>query len=271
MRGGLLIHMPPERDRDRDDCIALSAQLMKALDPEIVRPSKADSEQELLDSVRRHRPDIVVTASAQGAPDGTVEVTRAASALIEQGSTAVSIAPRGYADRFRERWLRVGAGFAADDGSSAAVDFGSDIALGCGATLVVITVGDSTTWGFSEAGWHGMTEYLREKHEQALRTLKGGRRKVPDVVSCGIRLQRGDAAAELREAAKELDLLVVGGPGPTHLPGIAPIGDLPRALAGMSAPVLIVPERKQTPDDQELSDRSAELDPRAKLERTAVR
>ena len=43
MRGGLLIHMPPNRDHDRDDCIALSAQLMKALDPEIVRPSKADS------------------------------------------------------------------------------------------------------------------------------------------------------------------------------------------------------------------------------------
>ena len=271
MRGGFLIHMPPGRDHDRDDCIALSAQLMKALDPEIVRPSKADSEQELLDVVRRLQPDIVVTGSAEGAPDGTVEVTRAAFALIEQGSTAVAIAPRGYADRFRERWLRIGAGFAADEGSSAAVDFGSNVALGCGATLVVITVGDSTTWGFREAGWHGVTEYLREKHEQALRTLKGAGRKVPDVVSYGIRLERGDAAAELREAAKRLDLLVVGGPGPTHLPGIAPIGDLPHALAGMSTPILVVPERTQTPDDQELGGRSAELDPREKVGRTAAK
>lgn len=268
MRGGLLIHTPP--GRDHDDCIALATQLMKALEPEIVRPSKA-SEEELLEVVGRLQPDVVVTGSAESAHDGSIEVTRAAGALIEQRSTAVAVAPRNYADRFRERWQRVGAGFADDDGSSAAVDFGSRVALGCGATLVVITVGDSTTWGFREAGWYGVTEYLREKNEQALRTLKVGRAKVPDVVACGIRLQRGDAAAELREMAKTLDLLVVGGPGPTHPPGIAPIGDLPPALAGTTAPVLVVPDRQQAPDDHELGDRTSEVDPRATAPRTTVR
>lgn len=234
----------------RDDCVALGKHLSAALDSEVVIGSATGSARRLLEDVRRIAPDLVITGSASTAASGVVEVAPEASALIDQASTAVAIAPQGYAKRWDGRWLRIGAGFAAEDGSSAAVAAGSRVARKSGAELVVLTVADSTTWGFRAAGCQGATEYLRQKDGQARETLRIGLSEVPDVVSSAMRLQRGDAAAELRAAAEHLDLLVVGAAGHTHLPGIAPIGDLDAALRGMPAPVLVVPQSPEsTPQD----------------------
>jgi len=222
-------------DPDAEDCGVLAAHLCEALGAEPVPWAGELSNTD---------PLAVVTASEPSGPDGLIHVSPTAAALIDAARVPIAIAPRGYAAEPDGGWLRIGVGFAGAEGSTAALEFAADLAMASHATLIVLTVGDSTTWGYRAAGLPSVTEHLRQEDERARETLWLGHRRVPDAVRCGIGFRRGEAREELRSAAAHLDLLLLGAEAHEMRPGLAPIGDLPEAIEGMPAPVMVVPKKR---------------------------
>lgn len=246
----VLVHSQP--NQDEADSLALGQRLAEGLHTDLIHCEAATTE-ELSEALRRAEPALVVTGSGDMGLPGQIAVTSVAAALVSEAGTPVALAPRGYASSHR-RWDTIGAGFASRSGSSSAVDLASRLGSRLGALVIVLTVGDSNTSGFREAGYRGVTEYLRWKHEHATRVLARGSQLVPDGMRCQAQLKRGDGPAELHHAAEHLDLLVIGSAGPPHNPGVAQIGDLASALQGMPTPVLVVPDKARSERSSASSD-----------------
>jgi len=185
---------------------------------------------------------LIVLGSSHLGPIGRTLAGGVGESLLHGAPCAVSVAPRGYADRDQDRLLRIAVAF---DGSSeawTALETGIGFAERCHGELTVISVADYPHYGHATA-WPLLTagEFHDSEREETERVLELALRRTPEGVVCAGRLLTGRAGSVLSEVSGEFDLLVAAsrayGPIRRTL-----LGSTTRKLiASSGCPVLVLP------------------------------
>jgi nucleotide-binding universal stress UspA family protein len=188
------------------------------------------------------RAELIVIGSSHRGPVGRTFVAGVGESLMHGAPCALTIAPRGYAERDRLRCERLAVAFDGSPESWSALETAIALAERLGGDLTILTVADylsygyTTTWTILTAGELEDAE-RREKH-RLLETALG---RVPDDLPSDGRVLVGSAGITLAEASAEFDLIVSGSRGYGPLRRTL-LGSTTRTLiAGSNCPVLVLP------------------------------
>ena len=205
----------------------------------VARPSASEALHEFADT---EDAKMVVIGSSHRGPVGCTLTGSVGESLLHGAPCAITIAPRGYADRGQAPLLRIAVAFDGSPESWTALETGIGIAERCHGRLSVISVADYPTYGYA-AGWSLLTadEFKDYEHEEKRRLLELALGRVSSDVGHDGRVLTGDAGSQLAEVSGDFDLMVTGsrayGPLRRTL-----LGSTTRKLIAASAcPVLVLP------------------------------
>ena len=203
-----------------------------------------------------HAAEIVVVGSTHRGPIGRVALGSMAERLLSGSSSAVAIAPRGYAtaggapDGLRE------IGLAYDDSPEAHIALGvaAGIAAAAGSRLTLLRV--IQPWVMSSRIGPGgpipiaeTAEQLGARKEAAERSVERALERITPEVEAGGDVEVGTSHDVLTRRAAQFDLLVLGsrGYGPARRVLLGSVSS--KVARSAESPVLIVP-RGQGEDDE---------------------
>ena len=243
------------RDETVERDLARMAQEWPAHVNGSVRAAGGSSSAEALRAIATDQgADVIVLGSTHRGFIGRFLLRTTADRVADEASCAVAIAPAGFQAAASLR--RIGIAYDGSEGARSALAWADDLAAQTGAELRLIGVVEPPTapvetWGASVPGevWADglslaenfeLTTTIRERiHgelDAARKTVRNGKVKTVTPV--------GDAVQELRTAAEDLDLLVVGSHGHGGL--ASAIGSRSRALAhSCPSPLVLVPAAHQ--------------------------
>ena len=227
--------------------VAVTARVESGAPPDRTLTATADSE----------RADVLILGASHRGWGGRLLKGTTAGSIFPHASWPVVIAPEGYAEASPS--LRsVGVGFDGSGESDAAMRWAAGVASTFSAEIRLVAVVQPPppveTWGVGvpASAWDAgisaqqtgeAIEAMREgvRHELAAARQSLGGDHTDSVVTVG------DATHELREAAKDLDLLVVGSHGEGRIAG-ALMHSVSRGLAhSCPAPLAVVPPGTREP------------------------
>jgi nucleotide-binding universal stress UspA family protein len=196
--------------------------------------------------VHRERRDLLVVGSSRQAPEGRVRIGKRTRQLLCHFECPLAIAPRGYRQKAKSGFARIGVGFDGGEESQAAFALAATLAAGAGAELELHAVVDDRTPPF---GWsrfaHGGSEHSRWE-DAVLAEIERRRAEAEAAAAASgggakVEISRGRPADALLELSTEVDLLIIGsrrwGPAARVL-----LGSTGEALLHDAAcPVLVVP------------------------------
>lgn len=210
------------------------------------------------------KPVVIVIGSPHRAALGRVLLGSVGSSLLSGAPCAVAIAPHGYSERTEPTIRRIGVGVDGSAESRAAVHTAGRLAEHLKASLTLIAVAPGPAPDIGGAMLSILSRERMDSLDQAEFTarLDQAAADMPAGLQVKRRLLRGDPASELGEAAKRLDLLVVGSRayGPLRRTLIGGVST--QLLNSAPGPLLVMPRGKQ--DALEL-DQPAEARIRAAL------
>ena len=181
--------------------------------------------------------DAVVVGSPHRGPVGRVLIGSVAASLLSGSSTAVAVAPVGYADAGHDRLRTIAVGFDGTGESRLALSRAEEIAKREGARLEVITVVQppAAVPAMVPAYKPQVPAFPEQVIEQGVGAVD------PSLSVEGVRLD-GDPASELIHRCGEgVDLLVLGSRGYGPFTRVL-LGSVSRRVAGGApCPVLVVP------------------------------
>jgi nucleotide-binding universal stress UspA family protein len=196
--------------------------------------------------IRRARSDLLVLGSSRKAPEGRVLIGKRARQLLCHFECPLAVAPRGFRERAKAGFSRIGVGYDGGAESQAALELAASIALGAGADLEVDAVVDDR---MPLLGWsrfsHGGAEHPRWEDavlaEVERRRVDTEAAAEANGASGKVEIKRGRPANALLDLSQEVDLLVIGsrrwGPMSRLL-----LGSTGEALMHDAAcPVMVVP------------------------------
>jgi len=184
---------------------------------------------------------LVVAGSSHRGPVGRVLPGSVTARLLHGATTAVAVAPRGYAGERAMRWI--GVAFIDTPEGRDALDAGTLLAGLSGAAVRVLIVHKPVPVG-SALGVLGRVPPVTADElgsHQAHAAAETARALLPDAVPAEIEVIGGGPARVLTAASAELDMLVCGsrGYGPLHA---VMLGGVSRMLVdGAACPVLVLP------------------------------
>lgn len=239
--------MPPKDlqralEVDTAGMFATARDRLAHLDPETVAVANHSPAQALYELAEEEKASLVVIGSAHRGTLGRVLLGSMGVSLLHGAPCGIAVAPRGYAERSQRNLLRVGVAF---DGSSeawSALETGIGFAARLHASFTVLTVAEPLRYRYGASlSVPPAGEYETYEQEEKRRALGRALASAPDSLPVEGRLLNGDAGLCLTNAAKDLDLLVLGSRG---------YGPLRRTLLGSVAakvmrsaecPVLVLP------------------------------
>jgi nucleotide-binding universal stress UspA family protein len=183
----------------------------------------------------------VVGSTTRGRIGRTLAGSTGQAILSSALTSAVAVAPRGYARSEHPSIGLVGVGFDAEEDSARAVREAKRLADLMDADLEVISVQPVLSWPVSPVGPEEVSEAELERLLQELAEVDPGGERVELVIDSG------DPAEVLARHGVDLDLLVVGSRG---------FGPIRRALLGSTSsalmrtspcPVMVVPRGEANP------------------------
>lgn len=185
---------------------------------------------------------IIVLGSCHRGRIGQTLAGSVGESLMHGAPCAIAVAPRGYAERSRDRVLRIAVAFDGSPEAWGALETAIGIAERCHGQLTVISVADFPRYGYV-ASWSILTsgELHDFEHEDKGRLLELAIARIPARLQGEGRVLTGDAGALLTEVSDDFDLIVTGsrayGPLRRTL-----LGSTSRQLLASSAcPVLVLP------------------------------
>jgi nucleotide-binding universal stress UspA family protein len=155
--------------------------------------------------------DLIVLGSTTEADHGRLFAGHLATQVLQGAPCAVAVAPAGYGSS--EPQIRtIGVGVDGSDESSEALNEAVQIARATGASLRLMSATISPTVGYEGyGGWgYGIYGLANALGGAAQAHLDAAAALVPGEVSTESVVLHGDAALELVEQSKDLDLLCVG-------------------------------------------------------------
>lgn len=186
-------------------------------------------------------PLVTVVGSTHRGDLGRVLLGSTGESLLSGAPCAVAVAPRGYAAEGEPHLLRIGVAVNGASESWSALEAGISLAGGLHGALVLLAVVEPLPSVFTPTTVLSPEEFKAASEEAASEVFEQALARVPSELSVEQRLLSGDPAEEIAEAAKDLDLLLLGSRG---------YGPLRRALLGGVAgrvmrlapcPVLVLP------------------------------
>jgi len=168
----------------------------------------------------------IVIGSCHRGTIGRTALGSVGTSLIHGSPCAVTVAPRGYADK-KEPLLQIGVAFDGTPEAWAALETGIGMAERTHARLSVVTVSDftshvpATTFNLLAAG-----EMTNAEREEKRRVLDLALARVPEALPVHGRLLSGVPGDVLSRASEEVDLMIIGSKG---------YGPLRRVFAGSVA------------------------------------
>lgn len=229
-------------DAEMEDGFAAIRDQLRDLGAEtraIASPSVAEALHQLAES---EGAETIVLGSCHRGPIGRTLSGSVGESLMHGAPCAIAVAPRGYAERDRNRLLRVAVAFDGSPEAWAALETAIGIAERCHGELTVVSAADyprygyATSWSILAAG-----EFADYEHEDKQRLLELATARVPASLKGEGRVLTGDAGSLLTEVSGDFDLMVTGsrayGPLRRTL-----LGSTTRKLISSSAcPVLVLP------------------------------
>jgi nucleotide-binding universal stress UspA family protein len=196
--------------------------------------------------IKRERRDLLVVGSSRRGPDGRVRIGKRTRQLLCQFECPLAIAPRGYRERYRASFRRVGVGYDGGNEAQAALALAASIALGSGAEIELDAVVDDR---FPPVGWspYGSATIDRTAWEEAVLDQGARRREEAEQVLQGtgapgnVAIHRGRPAKALLALSGHVDVLVVGSRrwGPVARVLLGSTGEA--LLHDAACPVIVVP------------------------------
>lgn len=175
-------------------------------------------------------------------PIGRTLAGRVGESLLHGAPCAITIAPRGYAERSQAALLRIAVAFDGSPEAWTALETGIGIAERCHGRVTVISVAEYPSYGYASS-WSLLTagEVEDYEHEEKRRLLELALGRIPSDLGHEGRVLTGDAGSQLAEGSGDFDLMVAGsrayGPLRRTL-----LGSTTRRLIRDSAcPVLVLP------------------------------
>lgn len=177
--------------------------------------------------------DLIVVGSSRRSRIGQILAANVGLCLLQGSPCAVAVAPRGYRDHAPSLLRRIAVGFDGGYESGLALLGAVELARADGASLELVAVAVPAA-----VVGHGVivNRDLEEAIEAQLRAqLDEAVRSIPDGVSAGGVVLRGDPVRRLVDAASDTDILVVGSRG---------YGPLRRVLLGSTSAALVTSARR---------------------------
>jgi nucleotide-binding universal stress UspA family protein len=209
----------------------------------------------LLAVAEEEQADAVVLGSTHRGRPGRVFMGTTFEHIARAATWPILVAPEGFVDASREL-KKIGVAYDGSDESQAALDWAVEVASEATAGLRLLAVVEpppapTETWAGSvptEAWGDGLTlaettevvDVLRERRQRELESARAsiGATAVETVTIVG------DVLHELRDAAADLDMLVVGSHGRKRLDDLL-VGGVARRLAhSCQAPLVLVPKER---------------------------
>ena len=186
-------------------------------------------------------PAAIVLGSARHAGIDRVMLGSAAGSLLTGVPCALAVAPLGYADS-PNRIEEIGVAVDGSGESWRALRAAASLARETGARLQIVTVAAPHHYALGGAlSPYSPEEFERLKEREDERVLAEAQDRLPDGMEAGSVLLHGNPAEALPEAARELDVLLLGSRGYGPLKG-AVLGSVSAKLvASAPCPVLVVP------------------------------
>jgi nucleotide-binding universal stress UspA family protein len=174
---------------------------------------------------------LIVIGSTHRGPLGRVVIGSVGEVLLSATPAAVAVAPRGFRDRKPDSIGIVGVGFSGSGESRHALTSASALARVAGARLRAVTVEED----FAHAH-HPQHEPGRDVRSPDLERALQANAEDSEIVSLA-----GNPASELANAAKEVDVMVVGsrGYGPVRHALLGSVSA--KLMRTCPAPLLVVP------------------------------
>jgi len=227
---------------DTAEIFASARDRLAHLDPETIAVANHSPAEALYKLAEDEQASLVVIGSTHRGMLGRVLLGSMGVSLLHGAPCGIAVAPRGYAERNQRNLLRVGVAF---DGSSeawSALETGIGLAARLHAAFTVLTVAELPRYGYA-ASSSVLTAGESETYEQEekRRILDRALARVPDSLPVEGRLLNGDAGLCLTNAAKNLDLLVLGsrGYGPLRRTLLGSVAA--RVMQSAECPVLVLP------------------------------
>ena len=241
-------YLMPPRDLERalevdtSKSFATARDRLAHLDPETVAVANHSPAEALYKLAEEERAILVVIGSSHRGALGRVLLGSMGVSLLHGAPCGIAVAPRGYAERTRRNLLRVGVAFDGSPEAWSALETGIGFADRLDTSLTVLTVAEPPRYGYSASlSALAADEYETHQHGERRQILDRALTRVPDGIPVDGRLLRGDPGQCLSDAAKGLDLLIMGSRG---------YGPLRRTLLGSVAarvmhtaecPLLVLP------------------------------
>lgn len=187
------------------------------------------------------KPSVIVIGSTRHGKAGHVQVGTVGGSLLSGVPCSVAVAPRGYTNG-EARLARIGV--AVDGGSEAwrALTAASNLAEKADAKLRILSVTGEPHYVLGGLlSPLNPEEYRAFKEKEWERLYEDAAGRVADTVDTEPQLLHGDPAEALSEAARDLDLLILGSRAYGPIKGTVLGSVSARVMAAASTPVLVVP------------------------------
>lgn len=227
---------------DTAEIFATARDRLAHLDPETVALADHSPAEALYKLAEEEQASLVVIGSTHRGTLGRVLLGSMGVSLLHGAPCGIAVAPRGYAERSQRNLLRVGVAF---DGSSeawSALETSIGFAARLHASFTVLTVAEPARYGYGTSlSILTVGDHETYEQEDKRQILDRALARVPGSLPVQGRLLNGPAGPCLKDAAADLDLLVLGSRG---------YGPLRRTLLGSVAagvmnsaecPVLVLP------------------------------
>ena len=243
-------HQETLRSEAETKLAEVPADLLDGLDVELhVTVARSDA-RGLHDTAEGLGADLLVVGSSHHSGLGRVLAGSVGTRLLHGSPCAVAVAPAGYAGSERRGVRVVAAAFDGSPESRAAVVEAAELATAAGGTLRIVAVAGgpdvgaaiAIAWSVYDTVLTDQREFLQKEIDALLGELPG------ELHADGHVLTGNPATVILKEAAKGVDLLVVGSRGYGAIRRVM-LGSVSAQLLG-SAPcaVLVIPRGTDVPE-----------------------
>lgn len=196
--------------------------------------------------VHRHHRDLLVMGSSRRGPEGRVRIGTRTRQLLGWFEYPLAIAPRGFSQRDRVGFARIGVGYDAGPEARAALELAAYFARAAGAELQIDAVVNDRP---PPLGWsrfaRGGADHPRWE-DAVLAELEKRRADAEEAAkatgaSARVEVKRGRPAEVLLELSESVDLMVIGSRrwGPVSRLLLGSTGEA--LLHDAACPVLVVP------------------------------
>lgn len=188
----------------------------------------------------KERPDVLVVGSSHRGRLGRALLGTTGDAVVHGAPCAVVVAPRDF--RAGDAPIgRIGIAFDGSRESDAALDFAQDLAERFGASLEVLSVLRLVELAITPPHPYAYAGVLEDSRAQMQELVDSALDRIRPGVQAVGRVLEGAPAATLADAAREMDLLVVGSRGHGVLATVV-LGSVTRPLLhDAPCPMVVVP------------------------------